>query len=340
MSESEQRLLLNKYINNQCSDAELKQVEQLVSNGIDDAIWQVVLQEKEQALSSWVSHASPKAEQRLVSILAQIQKNKPKGKQIFLRERVRWMAAAAAIIVVGILLSPIIRSKIVSTEQRELSLLATTVGEQKTLKTEDGSEIWINNKSSVKYPVKFSSKTRELYLEGEAFFQVKKDASKPFIVHASGIDIKVLGTSFNVQSYTDEDFIIITLATGKVTIFSGTESSSIDQQKSIATLVPGQQLSFNKKTNKFSLSEVDASNSFAWKEGLLVFNKEPLSKITQTLERSYGVEIVIENDILKSKLLTFKQKHESINTVLEILAYAGDFKYTIKGNKISIMENK
>lgn len=340
MSGSEQRLLLHKYINNQCTVNELKQVEQLITKGIDDSLWQSVLEDQEQTFSSWAGPSSPKAEQRLVSILARIQKDKTKGKQIFLLERVRWFAAAAAILVIAVLIFPIIKSKLVSSEQLELSQLNTTVGEQKTLETEDGSEIWINDKSTVNYPVKFSSKTRELYLEGEAFFQVKKDASKPFIVHASGVDVKVLGTSFNIQSYADESDIIITLATGKVTVSIDADKTSLKQDEPIASLVPGQRLNFNKKSKTFSISEVDASNSFAWKEGLLVFDKEPLSKITQTLERAYGVEIIIESDASKSKLLTFKQKHEDIKTVMEILSYAGDFKYTIKGNKISIMENR
>ncbi len=340
MSESEKRLLLSKYINNQCTDFELKQIEQLIIKGIDEALWKSVLEDQEHTLSSSTEAQSPKSEQRLVSILARIEKDKSKGKQIFLQESVRWVAAAAAILVAGILLFPIVKGRLNSSEQLSYSQLKTTIGERKTLQTADGSEIWINDKSSVKYPTKFSSKTRELYLEGEAFFQIKKDASRPFIIHASGVDVKVLGTSFNVQSYTDEEDITITLSTGKVSLSLSANGKSTSQDNFIASLVPGQQLTFNKKTKTFSISDVDASNFFAWKEGLLVFNKETLSKITQTLERSYGVEFMIESDSLKSKLLTFKQKHEDIKTVMEILAYAGDFKYIINGDKISIMENK
>lgn len=196
----------------------------------------------------------------------------------------------------------------------------------------DGSAVYLNSGSTISYPAQFTGGKREVTLNGEAYFEVAKDARHPFIVHADAISIKVLGTHFNVKNYRDNMQIVATLLEGK-----------IDVSKPNNTLIemkPNQQVSFNKRTGKTEMKTVEADLYIKWKENEYYFEDETFTEIARELERGFNIKIKIVSDRLKSE--TFSgvfDKGETIMQILEIMKRHRSFTYSQKDNTIEILEN-
>ena len=161
----------------------------------------------------------------------------------------------------------------------------------------DGTEVWLNSGSHFKYPDKFNQDEREVFLTGEAFFKVTHNKHLPFIVKTDKMEVKVLGTSFNVSAYHDEDKQSVVLVEGKVWINSG------DGNK-IGELNPGQRASLNRNSAKIQIDNVRTGQYTDWKEGKVVFDSEQLGEIAKKLERWYNVEINFESEDLKQYRIT------------------------------------
>ncbi len=326
--------LLKKFIANTSTLEELKETERLFSEGVDDKIWMQVLAEHEKTFSSSQKFSSsPKVQERLAKIRLHILtiSGKPSKRYFPLQRKLIPWAAVAATLLIALVSYPqlrnIVKQNIFPVKQELLS-----VGQQtQKVNTPDGSEIWINSNSTFKYPSEFSNKQREVILEGQGFFNVKKNPDKPFVVHAGNLKIKVLGTSFDVQSYRQEEEVIVTLATGKIEIELASEKPA---QK--AVLIPGEQFVYNKSLNKYTIKNVDPYTGYAWKDGLLLFDQQPLSKIAKALERSYGVVFVFENRQLGNEKITFRGKNENLDNIMEILSFTAGFSYSVDGKKITI----
>lgn len=208
-------------------------------------------------------------------------------------------------------------------------VVTTAAGERKLITLGDGSTIMLNNSSSVRFPVHFSSNVRKVSLDGEAFFEVVHDQKKPFVVSAHNLAIQVLGTSFDIHSYASEDNIAVTVATGKVGI------TSVHQEKTWM-LTPGQQLSYQRKTGQGVKNTVNPNDYTGWQKGELIFKNERLETICKRLERWYGVKINIRTIALKNKRISLEQKEESLDNVLKMLGLVADFKYAIKEKEVQI----
>jgi len=198
----------------------------------------------------------------------------------------------------------------------------------------DGTKIWMNSSSSLRYPVQFLKNERRVYLTGEAYFEVAKNSKKPFfVVLQNGLEVKVLGTKFNVMSYNDEINVETTLLEGKV------EMSTINKngktEKSI--LLPDQQLAFNKDQKTKEIKTVDASNYAAWKDGIFIFENEDLLNIMRKLNRWYGCIAMFENsDLKKTKFTGEIKKYDEFDAVMKVLELTGDFSFSKKGNVVYI----
>ena len=191
----------------------------------------------------------------------------------------------------------------------------------------DGTKVVLNASTKFKFPNKFS-KTREVYLDGEAYFEVTHDEDMPFIVNTDRQRIQVLGTSFNVMDYSTDDYAITTLVEGSVKMnFRNSNGNCI---KKYAILEPNQQLFFNKTTNEISLTDVKIDPSRTWVNKIYHFKDEPFVKITQRLEKIYGIKIIIENEELKNIEYTGTfALDKDLNDVLNIINYENQFSYTI-----------
>lgn len=192
---------------------------------------------------------------------------------------------------------------------------------------DDGTKVWMNADSKLKYPVRFVGNERRVFLEGEAFFEVKKN-TKPFIVHTSLGEINVLGTSFDVKAYKDETKVYTTLVTGKVR-FSAGETMEIN---------PGEQIVAS-SSGKLEKRIVDVAEYVGWKEGLYVFKEQALEVIMKNLARWYDIHVFYQNsDVRKIAFTGNLKRYDSINTFMEVLVRTGDVKYKINGNTITLFQ--
>ncbi|MBW1658217.1 FecR family protein [Flavobacterium quisquiliarum] len=199
------------------------------------------------------------------------------------------------------------------------------------IKLSDGTSVNMNAGSSLKYPVQFiKGQNREVVLEGEAFFDVAKDKAHPFIVKTRGVDVKVLGTKFNVSSYKEDTDINTVLVEGSVSLSDKTNKKAI--------LEPGEKGSWNNEKNEIDIDKVDTRFYTEWINGEIVFRKTAFKDIVIKLERTYNVKIENKReDILDKKFnASFNKNIESIDKVLETMSKIMGFTYRKEGELIKI----
>lgn len=200
----------------------------------------------------------------------------------------------------------------------------------------DGSHIFLNSGSQIKYSVDGTDGMREVFLTGEAWFQVAKMKAKPFLVHTSFYDVKVTGTSFNVKAYQEDEAVVTTLEEGSVRIQSSGNMKLAEEK----TLKPGQQLIYNKEAGSMQVNEVNTRWYTSWKENKLVFINMSLKDLKILLERKYGVVIqIVDKDILDYHYDGIL-KNETIMEVLEILKHTLPIEYKIVGQNIVIQKKR
>lgn len=202
-------------------------------------------------------------------------------------------------------------------------------GGEYVLTLADGSTVWLNSESSLTYPVSFGGNTRELKLEGEAYFDVRKDVARPFIIHTSQFDVKVTGTQFNVRLYPD-GYESTTLVEGSV---------QIERNNEIQYLKPGQQsILIN---GKFEVHEVDPEEAVAWRYETFCFKDRRLENIMNELARWYNVDIFYQNQAAKDYHFTaWFQRSSTIEEVIEILEKTQKIKMELKGKTLTVKTNQ
>ena len=206
-----------------------------------------------------------------------------------------------------------------------MNQLVIPYGKTSELKLPDGSRVWLNAGSRLIYPGFFPGKTREVFLVGEAFFQVSQDAAKPFIVQTADIRVNVVGTRFNISAYPGDNTVETVLTEGKIRLErsnAGLFSESLD-------MIPGQLAAFGKSDRTFVMTEVDVENYTLWKEGLMKFESTDLSRVVKKLERYYNIHFRYQDPFLGGIKITGKlELDESCASVLAIVADAASVKIT------------
>jgi ferric-dicitrate binding protein FerR (iron transport regulator) len=213
----------------------------------------------------------------------------------------------------------------------------TKNGEKAQVVLSDETKIWINSGSRLKYPDVFTGKNREVFLEGEAFFDVSYNRNKPFIITTSLIQLEVLGTEFNISSYPDDETIETTLVAGTVKISSKNTKSKLGKLNCI--LKPNEKATFSKNNNTIVVDEVITKYYTSWKDGRLYFNNETFEKIAKRLERWYDLEIELTGSELKYNRYTcVVNKDKTIEHVLNLLNICTPIEYSIEGKTITIKQ--
>ena len=231
-------------------------------------------------------------------------------------------------------------------------------GSKSFLVLPDSTKVWLNSGTTLKYSSQFLTRSREVYLEGEAYFDVKHRGDIPMVVKTSTIQIKVFGTSFNVKSFSDENIVETTLLKGSVSLETLAKDGSITKTvpikpNEIATFIketgqvkvvtPGPQNEIHqKKPQKEQLiasgtkkpENIDINT--AWKENRLTFRRKSIEDLMKLMERWYGVEIILKNDALRKYSFTGTFENETVEQALNALSYAYPFHYTINKNVITI----
>ena len=199
-------------------------------------------------------------------------------------------------------------------------------GGEYALQLADGSRVWLNAETRLRYPVAFAGTERRVELTGEAYFEVSKDATRPFIVRANGVDVRVLGTSFNVAAYGAE--VVTTLVEGRVAVEAGSER---------VTLEPDRQAVWDGE--RMEVRQVDASNYGLWRKGIFYFEDKRLEEILDALARWYGVEVFYVNPETKDMRFTVEiKRYENIDAILRRIAQTERVHFGVSGRTVTVQE--
>lgn len=210
-------------------------------------------------------------------------------------------------------------------------------GQRSELLLPDGSKVWLNAESKITYPEDFKGNNRIVSLEGEAYFDVIKNDKKPFVVKTNRIDIEVIGTGFNVMAYPCDETITTTLVNGKVSV-RRLDSKTQKVQKAILT--PNHQAIYYKSEDKFVLDRVDVIKFTSWKQGKLIFDNIPFIEMVNVLERWYGTEILLQEDLRYKYHYTLTITDESITEVMNLVKKTTpSVEITKNENVIEILQN-
>lgn len=224
-----------------------------------------------------------------------------------------------------------------ATNPSKMNEVVIPFGKKSQLILEDGTRVWLNAGSRMAFPTKFGNKKREVFLEGEAYFEVAHNKNLPFWVNTSDISVKVLGTRFNLSAYPSDRLTETILVEGKVAV---TERSTIGFLGSETILSPSQKASFSKENKTISVAnEPDVEFAIAWTEGWFKFSQQSLNDVLHKLERYYNVQFVFDRSFSVDDLITGKlDLKESIDQVMIALSDVADIEFRINGNQIQIGE--
>lgn len=216
-----------------------------------------------------------------------------------------------------------------SVVEERYNTLRVPRGGEYSITLSDGTIVYLNSESELRYPVNFVGRDRRVYLSGEAYFDVVQDEAHPFIVDMGNSSVRVLGTSFDVRAYADEDEVLTTLVQGSVKFSAG---------KEFVTLEPGKQAVLG-KSGSIETREVDTYLYTAWKEGVFAFKRQRLEEIMKVVARWYDVNIFWENVSQKEVTFTGKMKrYDDFSKVVEVLEMTDNTEFVIKENNIFIRE--
>ncbi len=205
---------------------------------------------------------------------------------------------------------------------------AIPFGQKLTIKLSDGSTVKINSGSTLKYPESFKHDRREVYLEGEAFFEVQRDENRPFIVHSKKLETIVLGTSFNIRAYKEDEKVEVAVVTGKVKV----KRESTDNDSEVV-LLPSEMVIVDKL--EMEKIEFTPEKVISWKDNIIHFEKASFEEVTKILERWYGVTFIMETGGVKGRFEGSFQ-NLSLEEVLKGLNYTTKFDFKIEGDIVRI----
>lgn len=307
--------LLDRYLKGETSQEE----NELVEN------W---LEENNNPHSEWQHFNQSRKDQWLVDLFSQVQDSvqahEPKIVVMLQRKhlwrRIAAVAAGLAIFFTLYLEWPALQNRL---HPVQLTVLTVPLNQQKQITLADGSKVWINASSQLKYPQQFNGKTREVYLSGEAYFDIQHDASKPFIIHTGKVITTVLGTAFDIKEDKISHIIKVTVTRGKVSVANG--------KKQLGVITPNQQISFNVLDSKAVQTEVDANQAIAWQKTELHFEDITFAEAASQLQQRFNVKINFSNDKVKECRFTGTAlKGGKLDKILKVICAFNNATYQTK----------
>ena len=252
-------------------------------------------------------------------------------KRITARRRTRFLRALSAVAAVAVLCILGWNTYLYITPAN--MVVVSTLAETKVVRLPDGTEVTLNRYTSLTYPDRFKEQNRQVSLTGEAYFAVTKDKKHPFIVQTGAVDVRVLGTEFNVEAYPRDELVRTTLFEGSVAVDAENDNSLI--------LTPGELAVYDKASRQLSKSDTPKmADDIAWKDGALIFSHISLKEIGRQLSNAFNVEIVIEDKQLEDQKLTGRFIHgETLETILTLLQDVGGFEIKRKNPTLYILSN-
>jgi len=255
--------------------------------------------------------------------------NNRKKKPSVISKVVRYVAAACLLLLVGVGSYFVAEKTLFSTKE---FIVSVDKGQKANLTLPDGTLVWLNSASRIKYDNSYNNRERRIILEGEAYFEVAKDKDKRFVITANNIDVEALGTSFNVKSYLSEKDITVTLVEGKL---------RVSDEMSETYMRPNERVTYNKQTGVFDKKNTyDVSNIAAWRDNELAFYGETLEEIGAVLSRIYNIDIVFTSESAKRYSFSGVIRNNSLGNVLEIIGMTAPIKYKMYNDTIEISANQ
>ena len=323
--------LLDKYLNNSCSSQEVEEVIHWIkqqsffneSKKLGKIDWQQ-LEEKESIVSD------EKLENLLDKIHHKLNIEEPRTIQIKSNKIIGWIFKAAAILLIPVLTilfytiseNNRLTNQITSVSVDSLEVIAP-VGSRTVFELSDGSVVYLNYGSRIKYPQNFWGETRGVDLTGEAYFEVAHNPDKPFVVHAGRFDVKAVGTVFNVNAYPENNDIATTLVEGKVLLGKQLAANKTEQ---LGAMKAGQHAIYNSKTGQLISNVGNVNKYIAWKDGKMVFDNESIEQVALRLSRMFNVDIQVDDEVKHYKYtVTFID--EPLFQILDLLTIATPISY-------------
>ena len=232
-----------------------------------------------------------------------------------------------AVFVLGLLTLYFIKRTKTTDYSNQFTYIHVPYGARTQVSLCDGTNVWLNSGTTLTYPVVFSGNTREVSVEGEAYFNVVKDSKRPFVVNSGSLKVEVYGTHFNVSAYPDDDEYAATLEEGAI------YGSNITTGERVM-LKPGEQLILNRKTNILKHISIDSEPFTSWKEKLLKFEDTPFNQVIKKMERWYDVKINIDQSINSDERYTMTIESENLKEMLQLVSKTTPVNYELKGRNV------
>ncbi|WP_214226702.1 FecR family protein [Pedobacter sp. B4-66] len=333
MEQQVNKQIILKYLKGECSPSELQTMNLFMqredAEQLIDEVWAeewAEFQEQQisdQEIANWKNRFT---EERL-------QDNSVSTK----RTGIKFFALRYAAVWLTMLLSLGVWFGVSTLKKQESNKVAVTMfervnanGQRVQIRLSDSSIVYLAGGSKLRYPSRFTGNTREISLEGEAFFEIAKNRKKPFIIHTGDVRTLVVGTSFRINAFKDKPFLV-EVATGKVRI----SHQQGNHENQLATLTPGQSMLW--KNNHAVLGEINADDVSEWKNGRLVFNGATLKEIVSVFERLYNVDVSFKQQVKAEQHITIMlTANVPLSDIMEVLATTGKFQYKIKGRQVII----
>lgn len=257
--------------------------------------------------------------------------NKKKPKEIhFSLNKFRWISAVASVCLVLILSF----SGYIAKQWYETNTIAqsyTSLSGKSKVVLPDGSEVWLNAESSLEYKTTAWGKERAVHLNGEAFFDVKKDAERPFIVKSQGFAVKVYGTTFNVEAREKASKMNVSLISGSVAVSSANEAKMI---------VPGEVATCTKNSGIITVEKADVDFAAMWAKESVRFERKSIKELSKYLSKWYGVKIILDPSIPENQAYTFTIRHEPFEEILRLMARTNPIQYSFDEKNVVRIERK
>lgn len=245
-----------------------------------------------------------------------------------------WMAAAGILLATG-LGYLLVSKQHDSSHTGGVAIETRTSGAKDIVSIElpDGTQVWLNKNSKIEYPKVFDGNERQVYLQGEAFFEVVPNPEKPFIVKSDRISTRVLGTSFDVRAYKGDETASVSVATGKVEV---SKEIGEGEPVRITQLTPEQELVINTEKDETYINIVSVANIAPWHLGQLVFRDNTYDEVMKALQERFGKKIVFKSSIGKCRVMASFNSNASLNDVLKLLSMSNSFDYVIGKDSVTI----
>lgn len=308
--------LLDRYLKGETTNEENELVERWLEENSDaNPRWHDL---DRSAKDKWLSGVFSEIKNTIHETEAKVVSLPQRKRGIWLR-----VAAVAAVLLISFALYlewPSLQSRL---HPVELTALKVPVNQKREITLADGSQVWLNAGSELKYPKTFNRKTREVYLSGEAYFDVRHDADKPFIIHTGTVLTTVLGTAFNIKEDKNKHTIQVTVTRGKVSVANG--------NKLLGVIIPNQQISFNTLKAEAVQATVNANAVVAWQQSDLHFDDVSFGDAVAQLQKHFNVKISFRNAKLKDCRFTGTSlSGEELDKILNVMCAFNNAVYHIK----------